>query len=95
VAGHHVLYAAAADNAAGLDLHAMVRRHFGDEVELRPVARPDASGISCARAHALLGWQPSRSWRQSLDDCGVLRPEVQERLEAGETGVQLGLRAIS
>lgn len=95
VTGHHVLYAAAADNAAGLDLHELVRRNFGDEVELRPVARPDASGISCARAREVLGWTPSRSWRQSLDEDGVLRPEVRERLDAGTTGVQLGLRAMS
>jgi nucleoside-diphosphate-sugar epimerase len=93
--GHHVLYAASADNAAGLDLHAMVRRNFGDAVELRPVERPDASGISCAKARDMLGWTASRSWRDSLDDDGMLRPEVQERLDAGHTGVQLGLRAIS
>ena len=93
--GHHVLYAAAADNAAGLDLHEMVRRNFGDEVELRPVERFDASGISCARARDVLGWTPSRSWRESLDDDGVLLPEVRQRLDAGTTGVQLGLRSIS
>jgi UDP-glucose 4-epimerase len=46
--GHETVYCAAADNAAGRPLHDMVRHHFGDEVELRPVGRPDASGISTA-----------------------------------------------
>lgn len=95
VTGHHVLYVAAADNAAGGPLHEMVRRHFGDAVELRPVARDDASGISSARARDVLGWQPTVSWRDLLDADGCLLPAVRERLEAGTTGVQLGLRAIS
>ncbi len=95
VPGHEVVCCAAADNAAGLGLHDMVRRHFGDEVELRPVERPDASGISCAKAARLFGWKPQRSWRDLLDEDGRLLPEVQEVLAAGETGVQRGWRAIS
>jgi UDP-glucose 4-epimerase len=95
IPGHEVLYAAAADNAAGLDLHELVRCHFGDSVELREVSRYDASGICCDRALELLGWEPSRSWRESLDCDGLLLPEVQSRLDAGETGVQRGLRAIT
>ncbi|MEK6440676.1 NAD-dependent epimerase/dehydratase family protein [Pseudonocardia sp. T1-2H] len=93
--GHEVLYAAAADNANGLPLHDLVRRHFGDEVELRPVAREDASGISTAKAVRLLGWKPTRSWRDWLDDDGYLRPEVQERVDTGATGVQQGWATIS
>jgi nucleoside-diphosphate-sugar epimerase len=93
--GHEVLYAAAADNANGLPLHDLVRRHFGDEVELRPVLREDASGISCAKAVRLLGWKPVRSWRDWLDPDGYLRPELRERVAAGLTGVQQGLQAIS
>jgi UDP-glucose 4-epimerase len=95
VEGHEVLYAAAPDNAAGLPLHDMVRANFGDEVELRPVNRADASGISCAKADRVLGWRPTRTWRELVDDEGRLRPEVQEELDAERTGVQLGLRAIS
>jgi hypothetical protein len=64
-------------------------------VELRPVDDPHASGISCAKARELLGWAPSRSWRQLLDEDGRLLPEVQQRLDAGETGVQMGWRAMS
>jgi nucleoside-diphosphate-sugar epimerase len=93
--GHEVLYAAAPDNAAGGHLHDLVRRNFGDEVQLRPVDRPDASGISCAKAARLLGWKPSRSWRDLLDDDGHLRRAAQADLDAGRTGVQQGLRAIS
>jgi UDP-glucose 4-epimerase len=94
VTGHEVLYAAAADNANGLPLHDLVRRHFGDAVELRPVPRPDASGISCAKAEKLLGWTPQRSWRDLLDVDGRLLPEARDRLADGATAVQRGLAAI-
>jgi UDP-glucose 4-epimerase len=94
VAGHEVLYAAAADNANGLPLHDLVRQHFGDAVELRPVPRPDASGISCVKAEKLLGWTPQRSWRDLLDIDGRLLPEARDRLADGATAVQRGLAAI-
>jgi UDP-glucose 4-epimerase len=93
--GHETVYCAAADNAAGRPLHDMVRHHFGDEVELRPVDRPDASGISTAKAARLFGWKPSRSWRDWLDADGWLRPETHETVAAGGSGVQRGLSAIS
>jgi nucleoside-diphosphate-sugar epimerase len=93
--GHELIYAAAADNANGLDTHGLIRRHFGDEVELRPLERTDGSGISTAKARRLLGWTPSRSWRDLLDADGRLLDGVQERIDAGETGVQRGLHAIS
>ena len=95
VTGHEVVYAAAADNANGLPLHDLVRRHFGDEVRLRPVPRPDASGISCVKADKLFGWTPLRSWRDMLDAEGRLLPQVRDRLAAGDTAVQRGLAAIS
>nr|BFE79680.1 hypothetical protein GCM10020093_022810 [Planobispora longispora] len=95
VPGHEVVYCAAADNAAGRPLHEMVRHHFGEEVELRPVEREDASGISCAKAARLFGWKPARSWRDLLDEDGRLLPHAREALAAGETGVQRGLQATS
>jgi nucleoside-diphosphate-sugar epimerase len=95
VDGHEVVYAAAADNANGLPLHDLVRRHFGEAVELRPVPRPDASGISCVKADKLFGWSPLHSWRDMLDAEGRLLPETRDRLAAGETAVQRGLAAIS
>jgi UDP-glucose 4-epimerase len=95
VVRHEVLYAAAADNANGLDTHALIRRHFGDEVELRPLERSDGSGISTAKARRLLGWTPVRSWRELLDEDGRLLGGVQERIDAGDTGVQRGLQSMS
>jgi UDP-glucose 4-epimerase len=95
VTGHEVVYAAAADTANGLPLHDLVRLHFGDEVRLRPVPRPDASGISCVKADKLFGWAPLRSWRDLLDADGRLLPEISDRLAAGDTAVQRGLAAIS
>jgi nucleoside-diphosphate-sugar epimerase len=68
--GHEVFYIASPDNVGGRDFAAMLRRYFGDRIELRPLARPDASGISCAKAHRMLGWNPKRSWRDYLDENG-------------------------
>ena len=41
----------------------------------------------------MLGYAPTRSWRDYLTEDGTLRPEARERLEAGATGVQRG-RAV-
>jgi nucleoside-diphosphate-sugar epimerase len=71
--GHEVFYIASPDNAGGHDFAEALRRQHGDRVELRPLARPDASGISCAKAHRLLGWNPKRSWRDYLDEDGRAR----------------------
>jgi nucleoside-diphosphate-sugar epimerase len=68
--GHEVFYASAADNAGGNDLADVVARKYGGEVRLRSLARPDASGVSCAKAGHLLGWRPRRSWRDYLDGDG-------------------------
>jgi UDP-glucose 4-epimerase len=73
LAGHEVFYIAQEDNSTGLSLAALVRRHHGDAVELRALDRPDASGISCAKAHQRLGWRATRTWRDYLDDAGRLR----------------------
>ncbi|WP_240778108.1 NAD-dependent epimerase/dehydratase family protein [Nonomuraea basaltis] len=71
--GHEVFYIASPDNAGGHDFAAALRQYFGDKIELRPLARPDASGISCAKAHRMLGWNPKRSWRDYLDENGRTR----------------------
>lgn len=88
--GHEVFYIASPDNCAGRPLEEMIRRHHGDAVELRELDREDASGTSSAKAMRLLGYAPTRSWRDYLADDGTLRPEARERLEAGLTGVQRG-----
>lgn len=71
--GHEVFYIASPDNAGGRDFAKIVRQHHGDKVEIRPLARPDAGGISCAKAERLLGYAPTRSWRDYLDDEGRLK----------------------
>jgi nucleoside-diphosphate-sugar epimerase len=73
LAGHEVFYAAQPDNSAGLPLADLVRRHHGDAIELREVDRPDAASISTAKAQRMLGWKPTRSWRDYLDETGATR----------------------
>jgi nucleoside-diphosphate-sugar epimerase len=73
--GHEVFYIASPDNVGGRDLAAAVRAHYGDAIEVRPLARPDASGISCAKAERLLGYRPTRSWRDHLDAHGDPLPD--------------------
>jgi len=68
--GHEVIYVASPDNPGGHDFQRILRQHYGDQIELRPLARPDASGISSAKAMRLLGWKPTRSWRDYLDENG-------------------------
>lgn len=70
--GHEVFYIASPDNVGGRDLAAAVREHYGDRIELRTLLRPDASGISSAKAERLLGYRPTRSWRDHLDEHGNL-----------------------
>ena len=89
--GHEVFYAAQPDNAGGRALTDLVKRLH--DVPVREHDRPDASGISTAKAVRMLGWNPQRSWRDYLGDDGRLRPEARERLERGETGVQRGRAA--
>jgi len=68
--GHEACYVASPDNTCGKDFAELLRTHYGDRIELRPLSRPDASGISSAKATRLLGWQPTRSWRDYLDENG-------------------------
>jgi nucleoside-diphosphate-sugar epimerase len=72
--GHEVFYIASPDNIGGRDLAAAVREHYGDAIEVRALARPDASGISCAKAERLLGYRPTRSWRDHLTETGEPLP---------------------
>lgn len=68
--GHEVFYIASPDNIGGRDFAKALREHYGDTIPLRPLTRPDASSISCAKAMRLLGWDPKRSWRDYLDEDG-------------------------
>ena len=69
--GHEVFYIASPDNGANRPLADLVRHHHGDAIELaRALARPDAAGISIAKAERLLGYAPTRSWRDYLTEDG-------------------------
>ena len=71
--GHEVFYIASPDNVGGRPFAAMVRKYYGNKVEIRALAREDASGISCAKAIRMMGYAPKRSWRDYLDAEGRLR----------------------
>jgi UDP-glucose 4-epimerase len=72
--GHEVVYVAQPDNATGRPLAELVEATIpAGAVELRPTDRADASGIDSGKAKRLLGWEPSRSWRDVLDDEGRTR----------------------
>ncbi|MBC7517821.1 MAG: NAD(P)-dependent oxidoreductase [Microbacteriaceae bacterium] len=68
--GHEVFYIASPDNVGGRNFAEILPRYYGDQIELRPTDRIDASGISSAKAQRMLGWQPKRSWRDYLDADG-------------------------
>ena len=91
---HEVFYIASPDNHANRPLADIVRHHHGDKIEIRePLPRPDASGLSIAKAERLLGYAPSRSWRDYLTEDGELLDAARERFEREDTGVQRG-RAV-
>jgi UDP-glucose 4-epimerase len=71
--GHEVFYIASPDNVGNRPLAQMIRKYYGEGIELRPLAREDASGISCAKAVKMLGYAPRRSWRDYLDSQGRLK----------------------
>jgi nucleoside-diphosphate-sugar epimerase len=72
--GHEVFYIAAHGNVGDRDLYAAWRAAFPDApTELRPLPRPDASPISTSKAERLLGWHPTRTWRDHLTDTGAPR----------------------
>lgn len=76
--GHEVMYVASPDTIGGHPLEETVRRYYGaKEIEFRPVKRPDASAIDSSKARRLLGWEPTRSWRDYLDEDGRLRAGVE------------------
>ena len=72
--GHEVFYIASPDNVGGRDFGEILHKYYGDKIELRPTDRPDASGISSAKAQRMLGWTPKRSWRDYLDADGKALP---------------------
>lgn len=70
--GHTVLYVAQPDNTTGRPLAELVERVYPELVDrLRgDLTREDASGIDSSRAMRVLGWEPTRTWRDHLDEDG-------------------------
>lgn len=69
--GHEVFYIASPDAASNLTLPELLERQgLADAIPLRALDRPDAGGISIAKARRLLGYDPQRSWRDRLDPSG-------------------------
>jgi UDP-glucose 4-epimerase len=69
--GHEVFYIASPDAASALTLPELLERQgLADKIPLRELERPDAGGISIAKARRLLGYDPKRSWRDRLDEQG-------------------------
>jgi nucleoside-diphosphate-sugar epimerase len=77
--GHEVFYIASPDNVGGRPFEELVRKYYGKELEIRALARKDASGISCAKAVRMLGYAPKRSWRDYLDEQGRRKPGIGKR----------------
>ena len=80
LAGHEVVYIAQPDNATNHHLEDLLVVAFPDaEIEVRDTtaASPNSgtgrSGIDSSKAQRLLGWSPTRSWRDALDDDGRQR----------------------
>jgi UDP-glucose 4-epimerase len=74
LAGHEVLYVAQPDNVTGRPLAELIAATLPDSgIDLRPLTREDASGIDSGKAQRLLGWEPTRSWRDVLDEQGHAR----------------------
>ena len=72
--GHEVFYIASPDTIGGHPLVDTVRELYdGAGIAFRDLERADASAISSAKAQRLLGWTPTRSWRDYLDDDGRSR----------------------
>jgi UDP-glucose 4-epimerase len=72
--GHEVFYIASPDNVGNRPLEEVVRRYYGDKIEVRrPLPREDAGYISIEKARRMLGYDPKRSWREYLDDEGRLK----------------------
>jgi UDP-glucose 4-epimerase len=80
LAGHEVVYVAQPDNATTRRLDELVAAAFPDGgIAVRDgvdtaTAGSGGSGIDASKAQRLLGWSPTRSWRDVLDDDGRRRP---------------------
>jgi UDP-glucose 4-epimerase len=74
--GHEVFYIASPDNVGNRPFEETVRRYYGEDIEIKPLIREDASGISCRKAMDMLGYAPKRTWSDYLDAEGRRKPDV-------------------
>ena len=68
--GHEVFFISSPDAPGLEDTAAALRAQYGDRLEIRPLPAPDACGTSTAKAQRLLGWRPTRTWRDYLTEDG-------------------------
>jgi len=74
VEGHEAFNCVAPDNALGEPLADLVADYYGDLPEDCTV-EGDAAAYDTSKAEELLGWEPTRSWREAADE-SVTPPEV-------------------
>jgi len=65
--GHEAFNCVGPDNALGRPLTELVSEHYG-AVPADCAVEGDASAYSTAKAAAVLGWEPTRSWRDAADE---------------------------
>jgi UDP-glucose 4-epimerase len=74
VRGHQAFNCVGPDNALGRPLRELVEAQYG-EVPADCSVTGDAAAYDTSKATELLGWEPTRSWREAADET-VSPPEV-------------------
>ncbi|WP_159899044.1 NAD-dependent epimerase/dehydratase family protein [Salinirussus salinus] len=74
VTGHEAFNCAGPDNALGRPLRELVAEFYGD-LPADCTVEGDASVYDLTKARELLGWEPTRSWREAADET-VPAPQV-------------------
>jgi UDP-glucose 4-epimerase len=74
VEGHEAFNCVGPDNALGEPLADLVADYYGDLPEDCAV-EGDAAAYDTSKAEELLGWEPTRSWREAADE-SVAPPQV-------------------
>ncbi|RLM36637.1 MULTISPECIES: NAD(P)-dependent oxidoreductase [unclassified Haloarcula] len=67
VEGHEAFNCVGPDNALGRPLVELMREHYG-RVPDDCTVEGDAAAYATAKATAMLGWEPTRSWREAADE---------------------------
>ncbi|MEF8887727.1 MAG: NAD(P)-dependent oxidoreductase, partial [Haloarculaceae archaeon] len=67
VSGHEAVNCAGPDNALGRPLTDLVEEFYGD-LPADCTVEGDAAAYDTTKARDLLGWEPTRSWREAADE---------------------------